>query len=99
MDKRTIGIIATIASVILCACPGMCLCIFGAVTAAGFMPYEYTLGNEGGSGMVPQGYGIAALVFALLLIAIPIVVGLVLLRKKPNQESANVITGQVPDDF
>ncbi len=33
MDKKTGGIIATIVAVLLCGCPGLCFCLFGAVTA------------------------------------------------------------------
>ena len=43
MDNRTKGIIATIAAVVLCGCPGLFICVFGAATATGLMPYTTEL--------------------------------------------------------
>ncbi len=83
MDKRTQGIVATIVSVLLCGCPGICLCLFGAVTAAGFMPYDVTLNGQTTTGTMPAYFGIIGLCVAVLLIAIPVVVGFLTLRNKP----------------
>lgn len=77
MDTRTKGIIATVASTLLCGCPGLFLCIFGAATAFG--GGTYTLGNDAGN--IPPTYGYVFLCLSLLLIAIPIVVGVIMLRK------------------
>jgi len=35
MNNKTTGIVATVATVILCGCPGIFLCLFGALTVAG----------------------------------------------------------------
>ncbi len=35
MDTKTKGIVATIAAVVLCGCPGLFMCLFGALTAGG----------------------------------------------------------------
>jgi hypothetical protein len=80
MDNKTAGIIATIASVLLCGCPGIFLCIFGAATALG--GGTMTLG-ETTQPMDPT-YGFVFLCLSLIFIAIPIVVGFVTLRKKPE---------------
>ncbi len=82
MKSRTTGILATIASAILCGCPGLFLCVFGALIAAG-APVTTTLGEQTSTQTYPPVYGFALLCTALLLIAIPIVVGFVTLRKKP----------------
>ncbi len=84
MDKRTTGIIATIATVVLCGCPGLFLCIFGAVTATGMMPYTTEVNGITNSGTMPPTTGFVMLCLSLILIAIPIVVGFVMLRKKPQ---------------
>ena len=84
MDTKTKGIVATIVAVVLCGCPGLCLCIFGAVTAAGLMPYTTELNGVSNSGRMPAGAGIAMLCFSFLFIAVPIAVGFFMLRKKPE---------------
>ena len=83
MDKKTTGIIATIASVVLCGCPGIFLCIFGALGATGTMPYTTTLNDVTNTGTMPASYGFVMLCFSLIFIAIPIVVGFLMLRNKP----------------
>jgi hypothetical protein len=84
MNNKNTGMIATIAAVILCGCPGLCMCIFGAVTAAGRMPYTTELNGVSNSGTMPAGAGIAMLCFSIILIIIPIAVGFFMLRKKPE---------------
>ncbi len=83
MNSRTGGLIATIAAVVLCGCPGLFLCIFGAVTAAGVMPYTTEVNGVSNSGTMPSAAGFGMLCAALILILIPVVVGLVTLRSKP----------------
>ena len=83
MEKRTIAIIATIAAVLLCGCPGLFLCIFGAVSAAGIMPYTTEFGGSSSTGTMPASWGYAMLCVALIFILIPILVGFFTLRKKP----------------
>ncbi len=84
MNNRNTGLIATIASVILCGCPGLFLCIFGAVTATGNMPYTTEFNGVSSQGIMPATYGYAMLCVSLLLILIPVVIGVVTLRKKPE---------------
>ncbi len=88
MDKRTTGIVATIVTVLFCGLPGCCLLIFGAVTAAGVMPYSTEFNGITDSGTTPTWVGYILLCLAVLLIAIPIVVGFVTLRKKPAASAA-----------
>lgn len=81
MDKRTTGLIATIASALLCGCPGIFLCIFGGATALG--GGTTTLGNT--TQPLDPTFGYVFLCLSLIFIAIPIVVGFVTLRKKPGE--------------
>ena len=76
MDKKTTGIIATIASALLCGCPGIFLCLFGALTAAG-------QGTFNDASLDPT-VGFVLLCLSLIFIAIPIAVGFFTLRKKPE---------------
>ena len=90
MDKKTVGIIATLVTTLLCGFPGLCLCLFGAITATGHMPltsdFPYTsdFGNPN-SEMAPSYLGFVLLCLALICIAIPIVVGILTLRNKPGK--------------
>ena len=85
MDKKTTGIIATVAAVLLCGCPGLCLCAFGAYVATGNMPWSTDFGGYSSTGYVPSYIGFIGLCLALIFIAIPIVVGVLTLRKKPEK--------------
>ena len=76
MDTKTKGIVATIASVILCGCPGLFICLFGALTASG----RGTFNDQG----LPSTVGFVLICLSLIFIVIPIVVGFFMLRPKSN---------------
>jgi len=85
MDKKTIGIIATIATGLLCGCPGLFgLCLGLTSVAASFIPsaeIDIFGSNDPASATVA---GFVALCLSLIFIAIPIVVGVETLRNKPQ---------------
>ena len=95
--SRTVGMIVTAVTVFCCACPGLFLCIFGGMIAAG-RPVETTLNGVTSSQTYPASYGIAGLCLALILIAIPIVMGFVTFRIKPAVASpvASNFNGLIP---
>ncbi len=82
MDSRTKGIIATIAAVVLCGCPGLFLCIFGGLAAAG-APVTTELNGVSNTASIPTTTALLMVCGALILILIPVVVGFLTLRKKP----------------
>ncbi len=85
MDKKTTGLIATIATALLCGCPGLLgLCMGGMFAVVGMIPGSNI--DMGGSSdpAAAIGTGIAMLCVGVIFIAIPIVVGVVTLRKKPE---------------
>jgi hypothetical protein len=82
MDARTKGILATIASIILCGCPGLFLCVFGGLVAVG-APVNTELNGVSNSTTVPAAYGVAMLCVAVVFILIPIAVAFFTLRRKP----------------
>ena len=84
MNNRNTSLIATIASAVLCGCPGLFLCIFGIVTAAGSMPYTTEFNGVTNNGTMPASYGVVMLCASLFLILIPVIIGVVTLRKKPE---------------
>jgi hypothetical protein len=83
MDNKTKGIIGTIASVILCGCPGLFMCIFGAVSATGNMPFNTEVNGVTNSGTVSPTVGFVLLCLSVIFILIPVAVGFFTLRPKP----------------
>lgn len=76
MNNRSTGIIATIAAVLLCGCPGLFLCLFGALTAAGQGTFNET--------RLTPAVGVTLLCVALVLLLIPVAVGFFTLRKRED---------------
>jgi hypothetical protein len=89
MDTKTKGIVATIASVVLCGCPGLFMCVFGAFTATGSMPYTTELNGVSNSGTLSPTVGFVLLCLSVIFIVIPIAVGFFMLRRKPEAVSSN----------
>ena len=75
MKNKNTGIIATVATALLCGCPGLFSCLFGAITATGNGTFNDTY--------LDPTVGYIMVCMSLIFIAIPIVVGVVMLRKKP----------------
>lgn len=83
MDNRTAGIIATIAAVLLCGCPGLFSLCWGAIA----IPVSLIPGSDidlfgSDDAQAAFAFGIVALCLGILLVAIPVVVGFVTLRGK-----------------
>jgi len=84
MDKRTTGIVATIATALLCGCPGL----FGLCFGAFFAVISQVPGADidvFGSNDPAQALttGLLMLCGGVIFVAIPVVVGVLMLRKKP----------------
>ena len=85
MDKKTTGIVATVAAVIFCGCPGLFMCFFGATSLLAAMTPGAdidVMGSSDPSSAMAMGAGF--LCVSLIMIAIPIAVGFFMLRKKPE---------------
>lgn len=81
MNNKNTGLIATIAAVVLCGCPGLFMCLFGAITATGN-------GTFNDASLAP-GMGVALICVALIFILIPVGVGFFTMRKKPETASSS----------
>lgn len=79
-ESKTWAIVGTILAILLCGCPGLTMCLFGAFAASGKMPDSNY--NFGTSGYVPGWIGFGLLCVALIFIVIAVVVPILLLRKK-----------------
>ena len=85
MDTKTKGIVATIAAVVLCGCPGLFMCFFGATTLAASQTPGADIDVFGSSDPTSAlTMGIVFLCLSVIFILIPIVVGFFMLRKKPE---------------
>lgn len=86
MDKKTTGLVATIAAALLCGCPGLIGLCFGATSVlASMMPgadIDVFGSNNPAAGTT---MGIVFLCLSIIFIAIPIVVGVLTLRKGPGE--------------
>ncbi len=86
MDKKTVGIIATVATALMCGCPGLFGMCWGSIAAfASFVPGADI--DIGGSSDPEAALfsGLGALCLGVIFLAIPIVVGVFTLRKR-NEE-------------
>jgi hypothetical protein len=85
MDKKTTGIIATVAAVLLCGCPGLFMCFFGSTSIlASQIPgadIDVMGSSDPASAMT---MGLIFLCLSFIFILIPIAVGFFMLRKKPE---------------
>jgi hypothetical protein len=81
MDKKMVGIIATVATVLCCACPGLFMCLFGVLGLVG-APVTTELNGVQSVDQMGTGVALALICGSLFMIIIPIVVGFVTLRPK-----------------
>ena len=98
MDKKNTGLIATIATAILCGCPGLIgLCMGGISLIASFVPGAEIDVFGSSDPAAATTMGVVFLCLSIIFIAIPIVVGFVTLRK-PKQGKAIVDSEPVSDE-
>lgn len=79
MNNKNTGMIATIASALVCGCPGLFVCLFGVLTALG-------RGTFNDASLSPT-VGIVLVCVSLLMLLVPVAVGFFTLRKKPELDS------------
>ena len=80
MDKNT-GMILTALSIVFCACPGLaaiCTGVMGVSTLAGLFIDEPIA--EGEAFLGSAGFGVLSFLCGLMLLAIPVVLGIVTYR-------------------
>ena len=93
--SKTGAIIGTVASVLLCGCPGIIACVFGILIAVG-VPFETTVNGYTSTQTLPIGYGIGLLCASVIFVAIPVVVGILTLRKKKTPAAVEVLPPDAP---
>jgi hypothetical protein len=99
MDKRTTGLIATIATAVLCGCPGLFGLCFGGISVLASMVPGAEIDVFGSSDPASATtMGLVSLCLSVIFIAIPIVVGFVTLRNKPEAPLAPVTVEPIDND-
>lgn len=94
MDKKTTGLIATIATALLCGCPGLFgLCLGGTSLFASFVPGANIDVFGSNDPAAATTMGVVFLCLSVIFIAIPIVVGVVTLRN-PKEEVPAVVNAE-----
>lgn len=83
MDKKTVGLIATIGTALLCACPSFFLCVWGILGVSG-APITTTVGNQQSVEPMNPALGVALLCLSLIGLLVPVAVGFFTLRNKPE---------------
>ena len=85
MEKKTVGIIALVLTILCCGLPGLCgLCAGPIFVIAGAVPganIDVFGSNEPSAAIA---YGIGTICLSVLFVAIPVVVGFLTLRKKSD---------------
>ncbi len=89
MDKKTVGLIATIGTTLVCACPSLFLCVWGVIGITG-APIDTTVGGQTTSQPMNMGLAIGLLCLSLIGILAPVAVGYFTLRKKTDDTVINV---------
>ncbi len=99
MDKKSVGLIATIATALCCGLPGCFSACMGIMFAvAGGIPGADIDVFGSNDPTTAIGTGIGMLCGGVIFIAIPIIVGFVMLRKKPADDLASVPPSVPPSE-
>lgn len=97
MDKRTTGIVATIVTVVLCACPGFFALCFGLTTALASQTPGAEIDIFGSNDpQMALGMGVVLLCLGIIAIIIPIVVAYFTLIRNRNRAASPVAVYNAP---
>lgn len=87
MQNRNAAMMLTGVTALLCGFPGLCLCLFGALSAAGLGEYSFYAGQLDARGQTPTLVGVALLCLGVFMALTPVAVGFFTLRRKPQVEN------------
>lgn len=85
MDKKTIGIIATVATTFICGCASIFSCVWGFIIVSG-QPIDVTSNGITTPQTLPPTIGYVLLCLTVLMIAVPVIVAFFTFRKKAKGE-------------
>lgn len=84
MDKKTIGIIATVATTFMCGCASIFSCVWGFIIVSG-QPIDVTSNGITAPQTLSPTIGYVLLCVTVLMIAVPVVVAFFTFRKKADE--------------
>ncbi len=93
-DKKKLGMILTIAAVLLCGCPGLCMIIGGATFAQGYNLEQYGWDVTGDPAAF-TGFGIAGICVGV--IGILLTIGAIVYWVLQSRKAKEVVDVDVPD--
>jgi uncharacterized membrane protein len=88
MDKKTIGIIATVVTALCCGCVALISCGFGGMIAIS-VPFTVTSNGQESIQTFPTPVGYVLLCLSVIFILVPVAVGFFTLRKKPAEATVS----------
>lgn len=83
MQNRTLGIIITVITALICGCAGFFSCVWGFIIASG-QPIDVTTNGVTTPQTLSPTIGYVLLCLSVLMILVPVVVGFITLRRKPE---------------
>jgi hypothetical protein len=97
MNKKEVGLVAMVITALLCGCPGLFgLCLGGLFVMLSQIP-DASIGTFGSND--PQSalmFGFATLCLSAIFVAIPVLVGVFTLRKKPQKVTLSSPNEPIP---
>ena len=90
-DKKRIGLIVTIGTVLLCGCPGLCILASGALFSFGYDLENYGFDVNGN----PQAVAIPMICVGVIMLLIPLAAGIYTVMQ--NRKMREVEDIDVPD--
>jgi hypothetical protein len=83
MDKKTVGIIATVLTALICGCTSIFTCVWGVILAAE-VPFDTEFNGVESVQTFPPTIGYVLLCLTVILLLVPVAVGFFTLRVKPE---------------
>lgn len=95
MDKKTVGIIATVLTALLCGCLSIFTCSFGILIATE-TPFDTTVNGVESVETFPPTIGYVLLCLTVIFLLVPVAVGFFTLRKKPDDDAVPAVIDAEP---
>lgn len=90
MQNRTLGIVATTVTALLCGCASIFSCVWGFLIASG-QPIDLTSNGITTQQTLSPTIGYVLLCLTVLMLLVPVAVGFFTLRKKPDAAGNTVL--------
>lgn len=90
MQNRTLGIVATTVTALLCGCASIFTCVWGFLIASG-QPIDLTSNGITTQETLSPTIGFVLLCLTVLMLLVPVAVGFFTLRRKPEAAGNTVI--------